>query len=87
MKAGRGSLIVNGSIEEWLSRVKRVSLLSLVPLTADVAVAAQTMFGDWPHRDPADRFILATAVTLDVQLLTTDAGIRRYASQHVIDID
>jgi len=40
------------------------------PLTAEICLAASTM--DWPHRDPFDRLIAATAEALGLALVTKD---------------
>ena len=41
------------------------------PLTPEICLAASTM--DWPHRDPFDRIIAATAEILGLALVTRDA--------------
>jgi PIN domain nuclease of toxin-antitoxin system len=40
-------------------------------LTPEICLAASTM--DWPHRDPFDRIIAATAEILGLALVTRDA--------------
>jgi len=41
-----------------------------VALTLEIVLAAQHL--QWPHRDPADRFLAATAQVLDLTLVTAD---------------
>ena len=41
------------------------------PLTLEICLAASMM--DWPHRDPFDRLIAATAEALGLSLVTKDA--------------
>lgn len=50
-----------------------------VPLTASMAIRADGLTDC--HADPADRFIIATALTLDVTLLTADEQILRWPGQ------
>jgi PIN domain nuclease of toxin-antitoxin system len=40
------------------------------PLTHEIAVAARQL--PWSHKDPADRFLAATAQTLRLTLVTAD---------------
>jgi PIN domain nuclease of toxin-antitoxin system len=40
------------------------------PLTHEIALAAAQL--SWTHRDPADRFLMATAQVLGLVLLTSD---------------
>jgi PIN domain nuclease of toxin-antitoxin system len=55
--------------------------LTVAPLTAEVAVLAGSL--DWPHRDPFDRLLAATALVNGWQLLSADpvfdslTGLRR----------
>ena len=55
--------------------------LTVVPLTAEVAVLAGSL--DWPHRNPFDRLLAATALVNGWQLLSADpvfdslTGLRR----------
>jgi PIN domain nuclease of toxin-antitoxin system len=43
---------------------------AFAPMTADICLLAGR--ADWPHRDPFDRLIAATALTLGVPLVTRD---------------
>ncbi len=42
------------------------------------------MLRDFDHNDPADRFILATALTHSLRLLTTDEKLLSYPRSQVI---
>lgn len=52
----------------WVSKARRG--LDEAPLSYEVAVMAAQM--DWDHRDPADRFLAATAAVYDLTLVTAD---------------
>ena len=49
--------------------------ISEAPMTVDVALASRTV--DVEHRDPADRFIVATAKVYGLKLVTADARLLR----------
>lgn len=50
---------------------------NIIPVTPRVAWMAAAF--DWRHRDPCDRQILATAVVLDLPLITVDPAIKVFA--------
>lgn len=58
-------------IDEALTEDPRVELLHLLPRISVDAVRLS-----WGHRDPADRFIVATARAHDAVLVTADEEIR-----------
>ena len=61
---------------EWRLRVVRLGIHE-VPLNGDVAIAAATL-PDF-HADPADRFIVASAQSLDAGLVTADDRVLRWS--------
>lgn len=63
-------------IDEWLQAALDESGVESLPLTAKMASRA-AMLSDI-HRDPADRFIIATAVETGATLLTLDDAIKGY---------
>ena len=50
--------------------------MSLAALSVEVLVAANTL--PWHHRDPADRFIIATALALGAAVVTADRKFQQY---------
>lgn len=58
-------------IDEALAADSRIELLALLPRIAIDAVRLR-----WDHRDPADRFIVATAAAHEAVLVTADEVIR-----------
>jgi PIN domain nuclease of toxin-antitoxin system len=63
----KGRVRFSGTPETWL--VRATQGIQEAPLTHDIArVAVQMQF----HRDPADRFLAATAQVLDLTLVTAD---------------
>jgi len=64
------------------SNVLRVELLNTgiaeIPLSGDIAILAVGL--DMPHGDPADRFIVATAIAHGATLITADRALLRWRS-------
>lgn len=68
---GRGRIHLSGNLEEWVNRA--TAPLREAPLTHEIALVAQQL--PLPQRDPADRFLAATAQVLDLTLVTADASL------------
>ena len=67
----KGRLYLSDDPHEWILRAR--SGLVEAPLTHEVAANAVVL--DWDHRDPADRFLAATAATYDLTLVTADRAL------------
>lgn len=61
------------STAAWLRGLKSSSRTVIMPLTAKMALRADQLA---MHDDPADRFIVATALRADAPLVTKDAAIQ-----------
>ena len=75
MLVKRGRLTVEPSVDQWRLRVLGLGVEE-IPLTGDVAISAVRL----PdlHHDPADRFIMATAMATGATLVTADDRILRW---------
>ena len=68
---------VAGSGLVWL----RAAAAHVVVLPITVEIAWQAVDLNWSHKDPADRLIVAAALTRDLPLATKDAKIHALANQ------
>ena len=68
MLNARGTIRLPVNLAEWLTRA--TALMREAPFTYDIVLAAQQL--PLPHRDPADRFLAATAQIMDLTLVTSD---------------
>jgi PIN domain nuclease of toxin-antitoxin system len=66
----RGRLRLEYGFQEWVETALVRAPLREAPVTNDVAMATYDI--DLPHRDPADRFLAATAAVFDLTLVTGD---------------
>ena len=71
MLVERGRIRIQGEPRDWVTRAFRSVPLRQATLNHEVALLSREV--DLPHRDPADRFIAATALVYDLVLLTVDA--------------
>jgi len=63
--------------DTWLGRVEALPFLTFVPVDNRIAVRSVHLDG-FPHRDPADRLIVATALGLGATVVTADRRLRGY---------
>lgn len=74
--AVRGRLILDGDARRWVARAMEMVGAVPFPLTFDIAMEAAQLA--YEHRDPADRFLIATARVHDLLLVTADRRIREW---------
>jgi len=64
----KGRIRLRGDLSEWFAQA--TAHFREAPLTHEIVLAAHQL--PLPHRDPADRFLLATAQALGLTLVTAD---------------
>ena len=69
----KGRIELPVSVAEWLSGLESSARWRIVALDARIALDADALE---MHEDPADRFIVATALRCQVPLVTKDRAIR-----------
>ena len=75
MLVEKGRVVLDQPLDEWLDQALERAPLREAPLTIAVAQACRAI--ETPHKDPADRFLAATARALDLTLVTADELLRR----------
>src|SRR5690242_3523034 len=76
----RGRLQLGEPAESWVTRVFGRPEAQVASLTPEVAIRSCFLPGNL-HADPADRFIIATAIEMGLKLITRDERILRYGRQ------
>lgn len=69
----KGRLELDLSPADWAVKVCSIGRVAALPMTADIAMAADSLA---MHPDPADRFIVATALAEHAPLVTKDEALR-----------
>lgn len=87
LKAERGELLVGADLHAWVAEQQMPPGVRLLSIVAAVAIDA-TALPPWirrtdgrPHRDPNDRFIVATARRRNAVLVTCDGPVLDYADE------
>lgn len=65
-------------VRDWLCRCEALPFLTFVAVGNAIAVESVRL-PDFPHADPADRIIAATALSLGAALVTKDDKLRNYS--------
>ena len=73
--AERGRVALEPDPRRWLHRALSLTPVEEVPVTFDVAAASRNIALE--HRDPADRFIAASAKVFGLTLVTADERLLR----------
>ena len=72
-----GRLRLALDVRDWLCRCEALPFLSFVAVSNAIAVESVRL-PEFPHADPADRIIAATALSLGAALVTKDDKLRNY---------
>jgi len=73
----KGRLELSLPAEDWVARSEALPFLDFVPVDNHIAMRSVHLPGEL-HDDPADRIIIATALTLGAPLVSKDSKIRSY---------
>lgn len=66
----KGRVTLNAEVGDWVAQALINAPLREAPLTAEVALETRKI--QLPHRDPADKFLVATARVFQLTLVTAD---------------
>lgn len=78
MLVGKGRLILDRDVGEWVQSALSLPGMRLEPISPEITVASTRLPGTF-HSDPADRVIVATARHLAATLITADELLLDYA--------
>jgi PIN domain nuclease of toxin-antitoxin system len=75
--ARKGRLALRPSPSEWVLDALRRSATTTTPLTHGIALRSESLDG-FASEDPADRFLVATALEHDLTLVTADRAMLEF---------
>jgi len=79
----KGRLQLTMDATQWIGRSESLPFLGFIPVDNAIAVQSVNLPGPL-HQDPADRIIIATAVTLGASVVTKDEKILNYPHVNTI---
>jgi PIN domain nuclease of toxin-antitoxin system len=74
---GKGRLELTMDVNEWIGKSERLPFLTFLPVDNSIAVKSVDLPGPL-HQDPADRIIIATAISIGAPVVTKDQKILDY---------
>jgi len=69
--------------ENWFNNIENLSFIRFIPLDNSIAVTSVKL-PDFSNNDPADRIIVATALSLGAKLITSDRRILKYKGMETV---
>jgi PIN domain nuclease of toxin-antitoxin system len=78
----KGRLTLPHHIQTWVTKTIQDLQLTEAPLTIEVALAISSI--NFPHGDPADHFLSATAKVFNLTLVTADEHLINLPGVHVL---
>lgn len=79
----RGRLTLTVDADTWIASVEALPFLTFIPVDNRIATRSVRL-EKFPHRDPADRMIVATALGLGAALVTADDRLRAYRAVRTV---
>ena len=75
--AARDRLTFTMDARDWIARSEALPFLHFVPVDNSIAIRSVRLPPPF-HKDPADRIIVATAMSMGVPIVSSDARILKY---------
>lgn len=73
----KGRIEFTLGFENWVKKIENLSFIRFIPVDNSIAVKSVNL-PNFSNNDPADRIIVATALSLGVKLITGDQRILKY---------
>ncbi len=83
-KAVRGKVRLDPNAAAWVADALVHPRLRQLEVSHDIALAAALLDGTWPHGDPVDRVLVATALHFGWPIVSMDGKIRESGLVQVI---
>lgn len=74
--SSREQVILPIEPEEWFQQITENQDIKVINLTPEIAFLSNNL--PWHHKDPADRFIIATAISKNLAIVTADKKFAEY---------
>jgi PIN domain nuclease of toxin-antitoxin system len=83
MLVAKERLRFNIDVQIWIAQALQYKGIKLIELTPEIAVLSTRLPGEF-HKDPADRIIVASCLTIGASLVTFDRRITKWGHVHTI---
>ena len=83
MLARKGRLTLDREPQAWISAALAATPATQLPITHEIAARSHDLPG-YPNPDPADRFLVSTALIHDLRVLTRDESMTVWMAARVL---
>jgi PIN domain nuclease of toxin-antitoxin system len=83
MLVNKRRLTLSVDLRDWIRKTESLPFVKFIPVDNTIALRSVSLPGDF-HSDPADRIIVATALSMGLPLATKDEKIRAYSHLETI---
>ena len=72
-----GKIVLPYKINKWLKEAVSYPGIQIIDLSLEIILKSTNLQGKF-HKDPMDQIIVATAITKNIPLVTSDSRIKKY---------
>lgn len=83
--ASKGRIALSIHLEEWINQLLSTPGLNVIDLSIPILVQSCELL-NYPHKDPADRLIIASSRSINSHLMTFDQKIIDYAEKGYLKV-
>lgn len=76
IKIKNGALDIGMTLDDYVDRLKELNCVEVIPI--DEKLWIESIKLKWDHKDPADRVIVATAISKKLPIISRDEKISRF---------
>jgi Uncharacterized protein conserved in bacteria len=73
----KGRLSLKYDVSQWIAFLSENPMVQWIDISSTIAIKSLNLPGSF-HQDPADRFIVATAILYGIPIITKDQSIQDY---------
>ena len=85
MLSEKERIVLSVTLSEWIDKALSTEGLNIIDLSTNILIES-CQLPHYPHKDPADRMIIATARHLSISLMTFDNKMIEYADKGYLTI-
>jgi PIN domain nuclease of toxin-antitoxin system len=71
------SLVLTIPVDDWITKSERLPFFQFLPMDNSIAIKSANLPNPL-HKDPADRIVVATAITIGAPIVTKDEKLLKY---------
>jgi PIN domain nuclease of toxin-antitoxin system len=86
LKPNNAPQLGNSTVAKWFRKALQATSAKIIPISQKIALAAADVVSDCGHKDPGDCYLVATARTRKIPLVTRDGVICDMAATGYLNV-